>query len=249
LNFLSLFKRNIIYKLKKKINIDKSEIEKKSLDELFCYYGSDKANFFKKADRDGHGYSRFYTNKLNKLKNKHINILEIGSYAGASAAAFVKYFPNANVFCIDVNISNFEYQSKKIHVYGIDANNEIKVKKILNKIFKNYNFNNFDLIIDDSSHNLKDILLNLNFYFKYLIENGIFVIEDFKHPNYYEYNKNIDHILVDEFLNKIEKKIFSSSSIINEADQKFLMDSIDWIDTYKGNLSDSDICFIKKITK
>ena len=89
----------------------------------------------------------------------------------------------------------------------------------------------------------------MNFYFKYLIENGIFVIEDFKHPNYYEYNKNIDHILVDEFLNKIEKKIFSSSSIINEADQKFLMDSIDWIDTYKGNLSDSDICFIKKITK
>ena len=71
MNFLSLFKRNIIYKLKKKINIDKSEIEKKSLDELFCYYGSDKANFFKKADRDGHGYSRFYTNKLNKLKNKH----------------------------------------------------------------------------------------------------------------------------------------------------------------------------------
>ncbi|MDC0544865.1 hypothetical protein OAO00_00005, partial [Pelagibacteraceae bacterium] len=61
---------------------------------------------FKKGNREGHGYSKFYTNHLNHLKNEQINILEIGSYAGASAAAFAKYFPKANIFCFDVNISN-----------------------------------------------------------------------------------------------------------------------------------------------
>ena len=246
MNFFSLFKRNIIYKLKKKISIDVNDLNEKSLDELFHFYGSDKANVFKGADREGHGFSEFYTNQLNNLKNKKINILEIGSYAGASAAAFVKFLPNSNIFCFDVNISNFKYVSKKIHVHGIDINNEKNVKKTLNKIFVDYHFNSFDLIIDDGSHNLSDILSSLNFFFKFLKEKGIYIIEDFKHPNYYEYNKNINHILVDEFLGNLEIKKFSTSSIINKQSQKYLMDKINKIEVNKGKLSDSDICFIRK---
>ena len=80
--------------------------------------------------KQGHGFSKFYEKKLINFKNKKINILEIGSYAGASAAAFVKYFPNSNIFCFDVNISNFKYRSKKIHVFGFDINNEKKLKKL-----------------------------------------------------------------------------------------------------------------------
>ena len=210
-------------------------------------YGSDKSNFFKKANRDGHGYSKFYTKHLADLRNKQINILEIGSYSGASAAAFSKYFQNSNIFCLDVNISNFEYESKKINVYGVDINNTKKVKKILSNIFEINQFNSFDLIIDDGSHNLSDILFSLNFFFNYLKKEGIFIIEDFKHPNYYQYNRNVNHILVDEFLKNLENKILSNSSIINQENQKNLMNSIKKIDTYKGNLKDSDICFIKKL--
>jgi predicted O-methyltransferase YrrM len=246
LNFFSLLKRSIIYKLKKKIPIDKIDFNNKTLDELFYYYGSDKSNFFRIENRKGHGYSKFYTSHLNNLKNKEINILEIGSYAGASAAAFVKYFPNANIFCFDVNISKFLYKSKKIHVYGVDINNEKKIKKILSKIFSSNKFNFFDLIIDDGSHNLSDILYSLNFFFKYLKESGIFIIEDYKHPNYHHYNRNLEHILVDEFLKNIRNRKISNSSLINQENQKYLMDKIKEINVYKGNLSDSDICFIKK---
>ena len=113
MNFFSLFKRNIIYKFKKKTLIDTDNVSKQTLDELFYYYGSDKANIFKKTNNQGHGFSSFYTNQFDYLKTHKINILEIGSYAGASAAAFTKYFPNANVFCFDVNISNFKFYSKK----------------------------------------------------------------------------------------------------------------------------------------
>ena len=74
-----------------------------------------------------------YENHLRNLIGRNINILEIGSFAGASAAAFVKYFQNANIFCFDVNISNFKYTSKNIHVYGIDIKNKKKVKKLLLK--------------------------------------------------------------------------------------------------------------------
>ena len=80
---------------------------------LFHYYGSDKANIFKKNNKKGHGFSKFYEKHFKKFEKKNINILEIGSYAGASAAAFLKYFQNSKVFCFDINISNFKYSFKK----------------------------------------------------------------------------------------------------------------------------------------
>ena len=58
-----------------------------------------KLIFLKKSNK-GHGYSIFYEKKLEKFKNKKINILEIGSYAGASAAAFAKYFPDQMFFVL-----------------------------------------------------------------------------------------------------------------------------------------------------
>ena len=80
MNFLSLYKRNLIYKFKKKIQIDKDDFVSNSLDTLFNHYGSDKANIFKISDKIGHGYSKFYEKKLEKLKDKEVNILEIGSF-------------------------------------------------------------------------------------------------------------------------------------------------------------------------
>jgi hypothetical protein len=216
LNFFSLFKRKLIYKFKKKINLDFDNINLDSLDKLFNHYGSDKANIFKENDRIGHGYSKFYEKKLEKFKDKQINILEIGSYSGASAAAFIKHFPNSKVFCFDINISNFKYQSEKIHVFGIDINNEKKIKKTLKYIFK--------LVKND----------------------GLYVIEDFKHPNYYEYNNNINHIFIDELLNNLKAKQTFLSNIFNKIDQKYLIDSVKEIENFKGNLKDSDISFILK---
>ena len=247
MNFFSLFKRNIIFKLKKKIFIDEENHENKTLDELFNYYGSDKANIFSKSSRAGHGFSDFYTKHLNKFIKKKINILEIGSYAGSSAAAFVKYIPDSKVYCFDINISNFEYSSDKIQVFGLDINNKNKVEKKIKQIFEKNKFENFDLIIDDGSHYLSDILFSLDFFFKYLKKNGLFVIEDFKHPDYYEYNRNVEHISVSEVLDNLENKIFFPSRIIEQKNQTVLMSSINHIYRYKGNLKDSDICFIEKL--
>ena len=246
MNFFSLFKRNLIYKFKKKVSVDTDQNSLKSLDELFHYYGSDKADIFKKTNQKGHGFSNFYEKKLERYENKKINILEIGSYAGASAAAFIKYLPNSQVFCFDINISNFKYKSKNIHVFGVDINNEKKIQKILDKIFLDHRFEKFDLIIDDGSHNLKDILIALKIFFKFLKKESLYIIEDYKHPNYYEYNNNLEHIFVNEFLDNIARKKISPSCIYNEKEQKDLMVSIKKVENFKGNLKDSDICFITK---
>ena len=248
MNIFSLFKRKLLYKLKKKINIDLDDIsKKKTLDELFHQYGSDKASIFKKTQDTGHGFSEFYTQYLKHLKHKEIKILEIGSYSGASAAAFIKYFTHSSIYCFDINISKFIYFSKNIHVYGLDINDENKLTKTLNKINLESKSNFFDIIIDDGSHYLSDILFSLKTLFKYVKREGIYVIEDFKHPNYYDYNRNIDHILVDQILKNLQEKKLFTSNIITNDDQVYLHKNINKIKTYKGNLKDSDICFIEKI--
>ena len=246
MNFFSLFKRNLIYKFKKKELIDTDNISFNTLDDLFHHYGSDKAKIFKLNNKSGHGFSKFYEKNFQKFKNRKINVLEIGSYAGGSAAAFVKYFPNINVFCFDINISNFKFKSKNIHVFGIDINNKKKINKIFENIFLQYDFDSFDLIIDDGSHNLSDILNGLKFFFQYVKSNGIYIIEDFKHPNYYTYNKNINHILIDELLKNLQNKKISTSNVFTKNDQTDLINQIEKIEIYKGNLEDSDIAFINK---
>ena len=246
MNFFSLFKRNFIYKLKNKIKIKKDNINFKTLDDLFQHYGSDKADFFTKKKSAGHGFSKYYVKHLEELRNKKINILEIGSYAGASAAAFTKYFPYSQIFCFDINISNFNYKSKRIHVYGLDINNKKRVEQTIEKIFIENDFDKFDLIVDDGSHNLSDILISLSQLFKYLEKNGIYVIEDFKYPNYFKYNKNVDDILVNDLIDKLKKKEKFNSNFFSSNVQLDMIKSIQDIYIYKGNLPESDICFIKK---
>lgn len=247
MNFLSLFKRKIRFILKKKINIDIDRSHKqKSLDDLFNYYGSDKSFYLGKSKKLAHGYSRFYTKHLSHLKTKNINILEIGSYAGSSAVAFKKYFYKSKIYCFDVNISNFKYYSKNIKVFGVDIGNEKKTEKILKNIIDKRKIEFFDIIIDDGSHNLSDMIISLKFLFKYLRKKGFYIIEDFKFPNYFKYNKNIKHILIDKILNYLKSKKFFTSKIMNKKNQKQLINSINSISTYKGNLFYSDICFIKK---
>ena len=246
MNFFSLFKRSIIYKLKNKLSIDNEHNTGKSLDYLFNYYGSDKSNIFKKENKKGHGFSNFYTKHLDKFKNNEINILEIGSFSGASAAAFVKYFPKSKIFCFDINISNFIYYSKRINVYGLDINNNKELDNSINKINLKYNFNFFDVIIDDGSHNLSDILLSFKNLFKFVKEKGTYIIEDFKHPNYYDRNNDVQDILIPSMLNNLKEKKFFKSNIIKTIDQNYFHKNIKKIDVYKGNLKDSDICFIEK---
>ncbi len=247
MNFFSLIKRNLIYKFKNKILIDNDNVKTHSLDDLFHHYGSDKANYLVNTKERSHGYSFFYESKLKRFDNKSLNILEIGSYAGASAAAFSKYLPNSNIFCFDINISNFKYKSKNIHVFGLDINNKNKVIKILNKINLIFNFKEFDIIIDDGSHNLSDILYGFKLFFNFLKKNGLYVIEEFKHPNYYTNNNNISHIFLDEFLNNLKDKKISNSNIFSKKEQSHLIDCIKEIEIYKGNLENSDISFITKI--
>ena len=140
---------------------------------MFRHYGSDKATTWKNGKDIGHGYSKFYEKHLNIFKNKRINILEIGSFAGASAASFVKYFPLSTVYCLDINLTNFKFISKNIKIFGLDVSQKLLINKFYQKINISHETEYFDIIIDDGSHKLSDIITSLNTFFKNLIQLGL----------------------------------------------------------------------------
>ena len=246
MNFFSLYKRAFLYKVKKKINIDHNSFNSGStLEDFFVFYGTDKANEWKKQKKNGHGYSEFYEKHLKKIKNNNINILEIGSYSGASAASFSKYFPNSKVFCMDVNISTFKYFSKQIEVFGLDATNLKSKKKLLKKLNLQSDKPFFDIIIDDASHILSDILSCFKNYLNLLKPNGFYIIEDYNHPKYYAHLHDVKDIMIDDLIVKISEKKNFDSKIIKQAEQSYIFDKIKTLNFYKGNLNDSDIVFFE----
>jgi len=246
LNFLSLYKRQVFFFFKKKINIDLDFSSKKlSLEKLFIKYGSDKASFWHKK-KNGHGYTKFYLKHLEKLKYKKINILEIGSYAGASAAAFSKFFPNSKIICLDVNISNFKYTSKKIKVFGLDATKENSVNDFFKKIKISFDQEYFDIFIDDGSHKQDDVLQTLSIFFKSLKPNGFYIIEDYKHMNYLKHLSTPNEPKIDKLIINIEKKKIFKSKILKSSFQNELFRKVKIINYYKGLSKISNIVFFKK---
>ena len=154
----------------KKLQVTESDfdnIKENSLDSLFSYYNTDKANLFNNGKDKGHGYAKFYETHLNKFKYREIKILEIGSFSGASAAAFVKFFRNAEIYCLDVNLTSVKYKSDKINFFGIDSSNTKMLDKFLKIIKKKFFVKKFDVIIDDGLHtydaniNTFEVLINL----------------------------------------------------------------------------------------
>ena len=247
MNFFSLYKRKFLYEFKKKTNIDHhSNFKDQSLEQIFSYYGTDKAEFFNKEKNKGHGFTKYYIEHLSKLRNKKINILEIGSYSGASAAAFSKYFEFSKIFCLDVNISNFEFSSKNIQVFGLDISQEKMVNKFFDKIGAQRSEQFFDIIIDDGSHKLSDILIGFKSLFNNLKKGGFYVIEDFKFPNYFEHLNDVNHEKIDSMLSNLKSKKIFNSNYFDSSVQSKLHHTINNINIHKGSSNHSDIVFIEK---
>ena len=252
---ISWYYKSFLFQIKPKVNLDKkNKISKKSLNEIFNYYGSDKGTDVKNPynknsqKRIGHGFGKFYEKYFNKFKNNKFNFLEIGTWEGASLASFHKYFKKANIYGIDRNFKN-KFYSKRLKFFYCDTTNSSDLKILK----KNLKFNKFRIIIDDGSHLLNDIIHNLKFFFNLLENGGYYIIEDYNHPKYYPFlnNSKNNEILVNKIITNLKKKKKFKSKILSNSDQKSFFKQIQKIYVHKGIMIDqkknvSDIVVIKK---
>ena len=138
------------------------------------------------------GYTKHYEKKFESIRNNVTKILEIGLNTGGSHLMWLDYFPNANVYAIDNRIvyedKVFDKRTRRdmVMVDGWDIRdkersfvfrgNQSSVED-LNE-FINKNGDEFDIIVDDGGHSMRQQQTSLKILYKYLKSGGIYVIED-----------------------------------------------------------------------
>ena len=114
--------------------------------------------------------SAFYDNAFFDLKDKKLNILEIGIQNGSSLVLWNEYFKNSIIYGID----NTNFIKDRLDAYP-------RIKTIIQDAYKKELTSNlplFDIIIDDGPHTLESQIKFINNYFKKLNKNGKLFIED-----------------------------------------------------------------------
>tara|TARA_E500000178_G_C17013351_1_gene751621 strand:- start:1454 stop:2308 length:855 start_codon:yes stop_codon:yes gene_type:complete len=247
---------NLLY-LPKIINLDEFDDrfglnETKDLSKLFDFFNSDKGNKFENqythpskrtsTKIKGHGYSNFYQKHFENLKLNNLNILEIGSYHGNASAALFFYFKNSKFFAADIYPDLFRYKSNRIKNFYVNSSDENSIQENIIDKFSN----NFDIIIEDAGHSLKDQIISLFMLFKKLNRKGLFIIEELDFPDTRDdMNLNKEKPTLREILLNFKKnKTLLNSVYIKKNDGNNFLNDVAGIEIYKGNFN--EIAIIKK---
>jgi len=125
-----------------------------------------------------HSYTPLYNDHFNSIKNRKVNLLEIGiggydnpDYGGNSLRMWKRYFHRGKIYGVDIyDKSNFD--EHRIKTFQGNQNNTGFLDQILTRIGK------IDVIIDDGSHINQDVIASFQFLFPRLNPGGIYVVED-----------------------------------------------------------------------
>jgi len=120
-------------------------------------------------------YLNYYDKEFAAIRDRPIKMLEIGVQNGGSLETWATFFHNALriVGCdVDPRCSRLHYEDPRIQIAVQDACSQqgyLAIKSLCNE---------FDLIIDDGSHQSDDILSAFVRYFPELNPGGTYIIED-----------------------------------------------------------------------
>ena len=135
-----------------------------------------------KAAHKWSSYLNEYDRLFQDFRDVPISILEIGVQNGGSLDIWSKYFKKAcTIVGVDINpkCSNLIYDDPRIHIVIGNINDPQVIENIL------YYSSQFDIIIDDGSHESQDIITTFVNFFPILSKNGVFIVEDL-HCSYWQ---------------------------------------------------------------
>ena len=101
-------------------------------------------------------YEKFFKHKREAVKN----FVEIGVLNGASLRTWKDYFPNANIFGIDIDPECKNLEEDRIKIFIGDQNDDDFLKTIKTEIPQ------IDILIDDGSHITRHQIKTFNYLFK-----------------------------------------------------------------------------------
>ena len=113
------------------------------------------------TDKYEHGFIDVYEPYFNNLKDVK-NVLEIGVYFGGSLQYLSDKFPDAKIYGIDIE-DKTQYNTDNITTYIVNQED----RNALNKFLEETNVE-FDIIIDDGGHTMKQQQVSFGTLFKSL---------------------------------------------------------------------------------
>ena len=129
-----------------------------------------------------HNYYLQYAEKFESKRMSALKVLEIGVHHGYSLLLWERYFPNAQIYGIDIDLSHTSRgktpkellkDKERIQLFEFDACDKKKVDEFIKE-----HGGEFDIIIEDGSHLGHHQILSTFFYLPLLKKDGIMVIED-----------------------------------------------------------------------
>ena len=119
------------------------------------YYMSDLQAIGKKYNTDkadvshsykGKTYCDVYNSYFKDIREEVKCVVEIGVLGGASLSMWREYFPNAQIWGIDIDPRTKSYESDRINILVGDQNDETFLQKVKETV------GDIDILIDDGSH-------------------------------------------------------------------------------------------------
>ena len=158
------------------------------------YCGTDKSPCNTRGHR--HPYTPVYNLLFAKYQNQTLKFAEIGVAAGASVMMWNSFFRKADFYFFDRD-ENFLRNASQ---YVNPSNNTFQymnVEDISGMISIFSKIDDIDIVLDDSSHNIRDQNLIIHAAFPYIKSGGMIIIEDIErfrtNEEYYSIVKDIEH--------------------------------------------------------
>jgi hypothetical protein len=140
------------------------------LNRLALLFGTDKWG--------SHWYTQHYQRYFGPLKNKRLNLLEIGvggyelsDKGGASLRMWKAYLRKSRIVGIDL-YDKRHFSEHRIDIRQCDQTDSEVLVRLSNE------YGGFDIIIDDGSHINEHVVKTFRVLFPLLRQNGIYVVED-----------------------------------------------------------------------
>ena len=134
-----------------------------TITDILAKYGSDKVT--------GHRYGPVYEKIFGGFdRDAQLDLMEIGVQNGGSIMAWAEYFPHANIHGMDiVDVRKPEWKSARARFILGDVN----LTPVEGR---------FDIVIDDGSHQLPDVLNAVRKFLPLLKPGGVIIVEDVQQP-------------------------------------------------------------------
>ncbi len=119
-----------------------------------------------------HGFTEVYEYFFSPLRESVTRIFEIGVLNGGSLHVWQDYFARATVYGIDIKDTS-HLDSERIKTFIADQENREQLQSFIDD-----SGGNFDIIVDDGGHTMKQQQVSFGFLFEHVNPGGYYIIED-----------------------------------------------------------------------